>query len=31
VGLLFVKETQPTRIWAEVLQRRTPTGSTPRL
>ncbi len=30
-GLLWVKETQPIRIWAEVKQRRTPTGSTPRL
>jgi MFS family permease len=31
IGLLWVKETQPIRIWAEVAQRRTPTGSTPRV
>jgi MFS family permease len=31
IGLLFVKETQGTRIWAELSQKRTPTGSTPRL
>jgi MFS family permease len=31
VGAIFLKETQPTRIWAELVQRRTPTGSTPRL
>jgi MFS family permease len=31
VGLLFVKETQKTRIWAEVGRRRTPTGSMPRV
>jgi MFS family permease len=31
VGLVWLRETRETRIWAEVLQRRTPTGSTPRV
>ncbi len=32
IGLFFLKETRETRIWAEVVpQRRTPTGSTPRV
>lgn len=31
VGLIWVKETQTTRIWGEVGQRRTPTGSHPRV
>ncbi|HMK72482.1 MAG TPA: MFS transporter [Myxococcaceae bacterium] len=31
VGLIWLRESRETRIWAEVLQRRTPTGSTPRV
>jgi MFS family permease len=31
IGLLWVKETQKTRIWIELGQRRTPTGSHPRV
>ncbi len=32
IGLVWLKETHETRIWAEAVpQRRTPTGSTPRL
>jgi len=31
VGLIWLRETRETRIWAEVVQRRTPTGSAPRV
>lgn len=31
VGLVWLRETRQTRIWAEVVQRRTPTGSTSRV
>jgi len=31
IGLLWLRESRETRIWAEVVHRRTPTGSTPRV